>query len=201
VDVLTDHDADEPELVAVEPPDRARIIVLALTVLGALVFGGWWIWPGVSGQGADVDVLVVADGFLADAERAIDVRVRETGRSIEWFRPSGDCAADGSELADVLDRESPGSVVVLAGSCAARALDAGGAPGVVRVVEPGVTEPTSAQDVVDPERLVGRPEPGLELPCMWWEVCPTGTIAVRDGSGDLTPAGADRLAVLVVAGP
>jgi len=196
---VTDPGSDESVLVGADGDRRRHHVAAVLVALGALVVGTWWIWPGVTGQGDDVDVLVIGDDLLTDAEKSLELRVRETGRSIEWFESSGDCAADRAALADVVADRRPDSVVAQVGSCAVDALDGTGTD-VVLVVEPGVSEPVTGARVVDPERLVGRPEPGMALPCMWWEDCPTGTIEVRDESGGLTPAGADRLAVLVAAG-
>ena len=54
--------------------------------------------------------------------------------------------------------------------------------------------------LLDPARLVGRPSDDPRRPCEWWEACDgDGRIAVREPSGQLTAAGQERVARMLVA--
>lgn len=176
-------------------------------VLVVVAAGLWWLWPTFTGADDDIDVLVVADGELAEARRSVELRVREAGLSIAWREAPGLCDdVDAfSALADELD---PGRVVVALGdgpACPEAAATAmHGADQLVVVAAGEGSDPaalvTAGFDVVDPTRLIGSPGGSVVLPCEWWEQpCPPGGMVVREADGSLSEAGAERLARVLVA--
>ena len=119
--------------------------------IAAVVVGVWWLWPSLTGADDDVDVLVVADGMLADARRPIEQRVREAGLSIEWYEASDWCD-DVGRLASVIDDTEPERVVVTfddgtpstGNECAEAAAAAFGDTDTVAILEPGIgPDPTT----------------------------------------------------------
>ncbi len=178
--------------------------VVAATIVVLL----WWVWPSIAGHDEQLDVLVVAEGELLEARRSMDLRVRQTGQSLEWLDlQPGWCddpeALDGL-VADIEDR-SPGRVVLsAAGICLGELVDRLPDADPVLVPIPGTTSTPEllaelGDTVVDPVRLIGTPGPGVVFPCEWWERCTEGVAVVRDDQGSLTPDGGERLARLVVA--
>ena len=180
--------------------------------IAAVVVGVWWLWPSLTGADDDVDVLVVADGMLADARRPIEQRVREAGLSIEWYEASDWCD-DVGRLASVIDDTEPERVVVTfddgtpstGNECSAAAAAAFGDTDTVVILEPGIgPDPTTltaaGYDTIDATRLIGASGGAVTLPCEWWEqpCVPEGTV-VRDSDGRLTEAGGERLARVLVA--
>ena len=198
---VIDDDAD------VQPRRRLRpgaVVVVALAV-GGLV---WWAWPTWSGADERLDVLVAGDEALTDAERSIDLRVREEGMALAWSAVEGGwCDADA--LGEEVDRLDPVHVVVSFAdgaaddACVRRTLDALGGRDVVVVLQPGAgpdvaTVEAAGATALDPSRLVGVPGTST-LPCEWWEACPPGGVQVRDADGRLTDLGGERLARMVAA--
>ena len=186
----------------------SALIVAALLV--TLVI--WWWWPTVRGPLADVDVVVVSDGFLQTAETEMTYRIHEDGFTLDWEPAVTDWCAAADVVGDLTDRYEGLSAVVIAvrepGACAAdlrdavqRTVDSAGDVRVVVVAEPGSAlddDSIEGARVVAVERLLG--EPGiLDRPCLTWDPCdPGGWIAVRGADGVLTPAGGTRIARMVV---
>ena len=90
---------------------RSVPVPALLGAVATVVVAVWWLWPTITGADDDLDVLVVADGMLADARRPIEQRIREAGLSIEWYEASDWCD-DVGRLADVIDEMEPGRVVL-----------------------------------------------------------------------------------------
>ena len=186
-------------------PVRASVLLGAIAVV---VIGAWWLWPTLTGADDDVNVLVVADGALADARRPIEQRVREAGLSIEWYEASDWCD-DAGRLASVIEDTEPGQVVMMfddGPECAETAATAIAGTHAVAVLVPGAgpdrtTLTEAGFDTIDPTRLIGAPGAAVTLPCEWWEeLCAPGGTVVRDSDGRLTEAGGERLARVLVAG-
>ena len=177
-----------------------------LGAVATVVVAVWWLWPTITGADDDLDVLVVADGMLADARRPIEQRIREAGLSIEWYEASDWCD-DVGRLADAIDEMEPGRVVLAFDEdpeCAATAAAAFDNTDTVAVLVPGVgpdrtTLREAGYATIDPTRLIGAPGGAVSLPCEWWEepCAPDGTV-VRDTDGRLTEAGGERLARALV---
>jgi hypothetical protein len=202
---------DEPATPARVPVRPAAIVLVAVAV-AMLV---WWAWPTWSGRDRDLDVLVAGDELLTDAQRSIELRVREEGLTVDWSTASsvsGDWCDDPAALAAEVDRLDPRHVVVsFAGgaddtTCVEDVLDALDERHVVLVSQPGdgvdiveLGDSTSASvDVLDPTRLIGGPDVTVQ-PCQWWEECPPGGVRVRDVDGRLTDIGGERLAHMLAA--
>jgi hypothetical protein len=180
---------------------RRRGAAIGFVMLAAVV---WWAWPSLASHDDRLGVLVVADPFLDPARRSLELRTRESGRTIHWSASAHSSCAERDALARVLEDEQP-EQVVLSASCANALAGAPDTVKVIAVVEPDVG-PSPAllaaqgYEVVDPERLIGRPGGDHRLTCQWWETCDgDGRIAVRDASGALTVAGHERLARMIVA--
>lgn len=181
-----------------------RVAALAVVIVGAAV---WWAWPMLTRDDRP-DVLVIDDGFLAGGRRSLELRARESGRTVRWTEFDVTWCDDPAELRRVLDDVDPHRVVLTAAPTPACTMSIGDALSgydPVAVVEPGTAvapaDLTAAGFAVeDPEHLIGRPSPDLRLACLWWEACePEGHVAVRDAIGDLTPVGYERLARGIVA--
>jgi hypothetical protein len=205
---IVDDEPATPARVRVRP---AAIVLVAVAV-AMLV---WWAWPTWSGRDGDLDVLVAGDELLTDAQRSIELRVREEGLTVDWSTASGvsgDWCDDPAALAAEVDRLDPRHVVVsFAGgaddtTCVQGVLDALDERHVVLVSQPGdgvdivgLGDSTSASvDVLDPTRLIGGPDAPVQ-PCQWWEECPPGGVRVRDVDGRLTDIGGERLARMIAA--
>jgi hypothetical protein len=204
---------DEPASPPANPP-RSRVrpaaIVGTAAVVAVLV---WWAWPTWSGRDGDLDVLVAGDEMLTDAQRSIDLRVREEGLTVAWStvsNASSDWCDDPGALAAEVDRLDPRHVVVsFAGgaddaTCVGDVLDALDGRHAVLVTQPGDdldllgTGESGSVDVLDPTRLIGGPDATVE-PCQWWEECPPGGVQVRAVDGRLTDIGGERLARMIAA--
>jgi hypothetical protein len=181
-----------------------RCLPWASVVLIAVLAGGWWAWPSF---GADPPgVLVVDDGFLTAGRRSLERRAREDGKSVHWVSFDRRWCDDPGTFERVVQQAGVRQVVVAIGgrpACVATLVEAVGGRQVVAVVEPGAAgaDQLAAEEVVDPTRLVGEPDPDGRLTCEWWEeACDgDGRIAVRDGAGVLTAAGQERVARMIVA--
>lgn len=186
---------------------RRRFVATGVLLVALVAIVAWWWWPTIAGRSDRLDVLVLGDLFIQDAEVPISQQIRQTGRSVEIVAlPAGWCTE--TVAREVISRR-PATVVVSSGSgtdCAAALLEELEVlvPTVVAVVQPGrgptvheLTRWTAA--VVDPERLVGVTADSLRLPCLWWDDCePDGAVEVRDAGGALTSAGAQRVARMIV---
>jgi hypothetical protein len=187
------------------PPAVRRWLPWALAAVAGLAIGLWWAWPSVSEDRPGV--LVVDDGFLAAGRRSLELRAREDGKSVQWTPFDTRWCGDAGAFDRVVRDADPSHVVLAVGgrpACVAALAGALSGRQVVVVAEPGaasVDQPSGAgDDVVDPTRLVGGPDPDVRLVCEWWEACDgDGRIAVRDDAGMLTPAGQERVARMIVA--
>jgi hypothetical protein len=182
---------------------RRRAFAAAAVVLGALVVV-WWAWPTFAGHDERLGVLVVGDSFLEPARRSIELQAREIGQSVRWERLDETWCTDPAAFDQLVDDADP-EHVVLSSTTVERCAGVREDREAVAVVEPGsgsdvATLERAGYDVVDPERLVGRPGGDPRMECEWWETCDgDGRIAVRDDSGALTPAGNERVARMIVA--
>jgi hypothetical protein len=190
-----------------------RSVRVAATVVVGLAFVLWWWWPSLARDPDRTDVVVVGVEQVTEADEPIQRRIREQGMSVEMI-PVEPCA-DVSALADTLDALDP-SVVVLSPSEATSC--AGQWPGLLDAVRSSTDDATvivlgqtgslvpatlAAIDplgvvVADPTRLLGDATV-VRAGCQWWDDCePDGQVALRDEDGMLTPAGAQRVARVLV---
>jgi hypothetical protein len=180
-------------------------------VLGAVVVGIvavvalWWLWPTLAGDDR-TGVLVVDDGFLAPGRRSLELRTRETGRTVRWDAFDQRWCADPGPFEQLVDDVDPQVVVVAVGdtSCASTVTRALAGRRVVLVEERASGGLAALErgdaEVVDPARLLGPADPDLRLDCEWWESCDIdGRIAVRDAVGVPNAAGQERIARMIVA--
>jgi hypothetical protein len=191
---------------------RRSTRVVAVCVAG-LVFVLWWWWPSLVRDPDRTDVSVVGVGEVSEADEAIQRRIREQGMSVEMVRnePCDDIDA----VAGSLEAHDP-SVVVLSPSttvsCAGRwseVLDAVRAttddPTVIVLGQTGVLDDATRAElaplgvvIADPTRLLGD-STVVRTGCQWWDDCePDGQVTLRDGTGALTSAGAQRVARVLV---
>lgn len=180
----------------------------------AVVVGGWWLWPTLSGHDAVNDVLVVGDGDLATAKVPVERRLRERGLAVVDDLSAASWCEAATLLPDLIARFRPETVVVsfrANGDCAdgvgeVRRL-VPGARHLVLVVQPGPGRMDEAVrnaigaaaaegvSVADATALLGGDEMPPAVGCAWWDDCgPDGAIAVRDDTGELTEAGGERIA-------
>jgi hypothetical protein len=189
-------------------PARIRLIAVGAV---AVVLGVWWAYPSAAREPARLDVVIVGDGQVGEAAEPLVRRVRELGMSAELVHADA-CSALGAIGDLAADREP--SIVVLSPSAPAgcgapywaAAGDAVGDARLIALVQPGRTDPSARADAVtvgvevaDATVLLGERSfdvpPPERMPCQWWDDCESdGQVAVRDGSGALTPAGGERLA-------
>lgn len=169
----------------------------------------WW-WPGITGQDAQTDVLVVGDDSFWGAKVEIDRRLREEGLTTSW---SGQRIEGCS---DPLGIDGEPEVVAIAlpvsWECGWERLepwlgkvrsDIGEARLVVVVPwmdvarsEEMARDPFDGMSVIDPRSLISE-EPA---DCLWWDECP-GVGEVETVVADsLTQAGRERLARILVSG-
>lgn len=191
---------------------RRSVRVAAAVVVG-LAFVLWWWWPSLARDPDRTDVAVVGVGQVVEADEAIQRRIREQGMSVEMV-PTEPCA-DIDAVADRLDALDP-SVVVLspttAASCAGQWSELVGAvrsvtddATVIVLGQTGSLDATTTSDlepldvvVADPTRLLGDASV-VRSGCQWWDDCESdGQVALRDENGALTPAGAQRVARVLV---
>ncbi len=71
----------------------------------------WWVWPALTRDDRP-DVLVLADGMLAGGERAVELRVREDGRTVRWAPFEATWCAHPGQLADLVAGLDPARVVL-----------------------------------------------------------------------------------------
>jgi hypothetical protein len=191
---------------------RRTVRVSAICVVG-LSFVLWWWWPSLTRDPDRIDVAVVGVGQVTEADEAIQRRIREQGMSVAMV-PDEPCDAVDA-VADELARLDP-SVVVLSPSssaaCAGRWDDLLGAvrstlgdATVIVLGQTGVLDAATRAEldpldvvIADPTRLLGDASV-LRSGCQWWDDCePDGQISLRDDTGALTPAGAQRVARVLV---
>jgi hypothetical protein len=188
-----------------DPQRRSLLVTGAVAVVASLVVVLWWSWPSLAGHDEQLDVLVVAEGELLEARRSMDLRVRQTGQSLEWIDLDPSWCGQLDELVAQIEASDPGRIVLSAtGTCLPALLDRLPDEDPVLVPVPGTTSTPEflaglGDTVVDPVRLIGSRTPGLVFPCEWWDRCAEGVVVVRDETGALTPDGGERLARLVVA--
>lgn len=191
---------------------RRPVLWVAALVVGLV--GAWWLWPTLSGHDSVHDVLIMGDGDLAAAKVPVERRLRERGLAVvEDLSPESWCDA-AARLPELLDRWQPETVVVsfrANGTCTdgvgeVRRLVDGGRDLVV-MVQPGAGRTEDAVrtsiaaaavdgvSVADATALLGGEAMPQDVGCMWWDDCrPDGAITLRDGTGELTEAGGERVA-------
>jgi hypothetical protein len=185
-------------------------------VVGAIVLGWWW-WPSLVDRGPTNDVLVVADGDLIESATPVARRLRERGLSvIEDHSLTSWCAAS-EALNRLIDDVQPSTVVLsfrAQGDCAngvREAVDAVGSRRAIVVIQPGLGRQDQAVSdaiadlqasnivIADPSSLLGGDEMPTIVGCQWWDDCTAdGTVEIRDATGVLTTAGAERVARVLV---
>jgi hypothetical protein len=182
-----------------------------VSVLAVVVGLLWWQWPTIAGHDARTDVVLLTDGFLTSTELPVTNRIHEDGRSLRWeVGATSWCEAAGA-VARAVDQFDPAALVLSfadATGCDPTALTdavrAANGHSVVIVAQPGRSGIEAVADragatVIDPTRYIGDQLTAISLPCQWWDVCTEGTIAVRAPGGELTTAGVDRVARMIVA--
>lgn len=184
----------------------------ALVLLGlvAVLIVAWW-WPGLSGRGSQLDIVIVSGESSSEDVDVLSRRLREEGFRTDWQVVT----ADGCPT--MLDVESPKKIVVLLsslGNCSNTQL-VSSIENLVETVGPGRvyavvswrtesdSEPISNLDefgavVLDPRRLIGDPK--RPQPCLWWDDCPASGSVETVKDGRLTDAGRERVARFVVSG-
>ena len=195
-------------MVTAEPAaGRSRRVVRLVAVAAiAVAVLAWWAWPTLA-RDDDAGLLVVSDGSLSAGRRPLELRAREEGRTVRWVDFDASWCDDPSPLAEAVDGADPDDVVLSAAvplSCVGRLREAMGSRDVVALVQPGGLSAGELDDAgfdtVDTARLVGTTDGFERRRCEWWEECDAdGSIAVRDPSGDLTAAGHERVARMLVA--
>lgn len=181
-----------------------RSAIIAVVLLVAAV--GWYAWPGISGDHGDV--VVITDADHAAVTPHLVAEVRDRGRDVtalgevdDWcslavevptlplsddvdvlvvaITERGDCAGDPmAAVVDALDRRSVAAVIV---------------------VPPGQSAPAVDARTVPVLELLGPPS-ATTVECEWWDECAPGeSVRVRSAAGQLTDAGADRIARMVAA--
>jgi len=158
--------------------------------------------------GGSSDVAAVGDDSFADVRPALGSQLRDRGRGFVDLAPVQDwcglaAGLPGTEIADAVDL----LVIAVAerGECTADPvaavlghLERRGIEPVV-VVLPGQQPPTVDVWLVLTQQLLGAPDV-TNMPCQWWDDCAAeGTVQVRSAAGDLSAAGADRVARMVAA--
>jgi hypothetical protein len=191
---------------------RRSVRVAAACVVG-LSFVLWWWWPSLTRDPDRIDVAVVGVGQVSEADEPIQRRIREQGMSVAMV-PAEPCDAVDT-VAEELSGLDP-SVVVLSPSssaaCAGRWNDLLGAvrstlgdATVIVLGQTGVLDAATRAEldpldvvIADPTRLLGDASV-LRSGCQWWDDCePDGQVTLRDDTGALTPAGAQRIARVLV---
>lgn len=188
---------------------RTAIGAGAVGVVGLLA---WW-WPGITGQDAQTDVVIVSSPSILRARDAIERRLREEGFTTAWESATDDTCS----LMPVEDLDFEVLVVPLpdTNECSPATVR-GTILGLVDVVDaskilavlPWVTGAQESEilrlltdngiEFVDPQPLIGRI--GETQACLWWDECPAeGRVSTIDDDG-LTPAGQQRVARVIVAG-
>jgi hypothetical protein len=183
---------------------------IAIGVAVAVVLLWWW-WPSVGRSADRLDVVVVGDTHVVDAQEQIERRIREEGFSVAVVATDPGSFCEGlDELGRRVEDDDP-TIVVLSptttgtGCTLADGVEAAGDATVVALVQPGAQDPQVRAEaealgltVADPTRLLGDVA-AVRLSCQWWDDCePDGQIAVRDDAGALTPAGGERVARVLV---
>lgn len=188
--------------------DSPAKVASVVAVVAALV---WWQWPTIAGHDARTDVVLLSDGFLTSSELPVTNRIHEDGRSLRWDADATSWCDAADAVRRAVDQFDPAALVLSfadATGCDPTALtdavDAAEGHSVVIVAQPGRSGIEAVGDhagatVIDPTRYIGDQLAAISLPCQWWDVCTDGTIAVRAPNGDLTAAGVDRVARMIVA--
>ena len=206
---------------------RRGPFLLVVAIFAVVLY--WW-WPGLAGAGdpdTDPDVLVIANGAIADAREVVSRRLREEGFTVGWNTPRDAWCDLRSEIDALNLNPSKAVVIFLDPMTSASNCDLGdellaqrilyqlqvrfGARVLVVTGLDAQTDPVvnhlerSGATVVNPSSLLG--ESGLSnehVGCLWWDDCLTdasgvGYVIVRDENG-LTMAGQQRVARAIVAG-
>jgi hypothetical protein len=185
----------------------------ALAVFGVL---GWWWWPSLVDRGPTNDVLIIGDGDLTESSEPVVRRIRERGLSVVENSSFGSWCEAADALPRLLDDVRPATVIVSfrtdggCGDSVSRSVDAIADRRAVLVVQPGVGRQDESLynaiyglvadniAIADPTRLLGD-ELATNVTCQWWDDClPDGSVEVRDTTGTLTSAGAERIARVIV---
>jgi hypothetical protein len=190
-----------------------RSVRITAGLLAGLAFVVWWWWPALVRDPDRTDVAVVGVGQVSEADEPIQRRIREQGMSVAMV--TTEPCDDVEEVAATLDDLDP-SVVVLSPSTSAAC--SGSWSGLVDAVRASTDDATiivlgqtGTLDagtlieidplgvvVADPTRLLGDPTV-VRAGCQWWDDCEAdGQVAIRDDAGALTPAGAQRVARVLV---
>lgn len=181
---------------------RARLAALGV---GAAAVATWYLWPVVSGNHGDV--AVYGGGTIESSVDLLSFQLRDRGRGVQWFAAGStwcelaelDIAVDDVDLV-VLAPESLGTcdgqpaattVSRLSREVDVIAIAIGGAGAAT------ASTATNGATVVDSTVLLGTSDVA-SMPCEWWDNC-AGTVEIRDATGELTPAGHERLARMISA--
>lgn len=196
--------------VSLEGSDRSagtrRILSLALVSACLVIVLAWW-WPGLTGRGERSEVTIIGTGEISKAREVVSRRIREAGLSVTWV----ESVTTWCEASSLLEETSSPTVVLapddlLPCTVAGETVDAVSISSrqvrrlVVMALDPSSwaenLESRGARRVVT-ERLIGGVDE--ELPCVWWDECPSsGTVMTRTDDG-LTEAGQQRLARSIAA--
>jgi hypothetical protein len=156
----------------------------------------WAWWPSLRTTVTDIDTLVVHDGVLGNDGRPFTDRLHEAGRTVQWLTTDDVCGAVQDAGTGEVD------VVIIAGDDVADCpdvLDVLAQNDRVIVFDPAVELGRTVHSI-DTSAMLGEAGETWR-PCEWWDAvaCDRGNVAVRDESGLVTEAGADRLGRLAVA--
>jgi hypothetical protein len=213
---------------------RSGVIVAVVSTVAVAVAVVWWWWPNFRPgtteadlRSGSADVVVVADGQVAEAADEVARRIREYGRSVvDAGGASSWCDAE-RVLPSLVERHRPGVVVVsirdetsdcddfakpetpgwarLAGAVAPARLIVVVQPGPPGIGQPGVTRAalyalgaSSSVILADPTPLLGE-EAQERLPCQWWDDCAADGLVTVRVAGLLTTAGGERFARTIAA--
>lgn len=181
------------------------------TSLAALAAVAWW-WPGLAGQGAQTDVLILPSSSIIRSREFIERRLREEGFTTQWdagATPTCSIAAPRLDSWEVLVVGLPDvascppermirEVEQLESSLPNRRI-------VVvlswrdDVDDRTLIEPLEEISVrtVDPRDLIDTT--ATDQPCLWWDDCPVNGRVDTHVGRELTDAGSQRLARSIVA--
>ncbi|MEZ5216608.1 MAG: hypothetical protein R2705_22450 [Ilumatobacteraceae bacterium] len=168
---------------------------------GLALVAAWLLVPMVSTSTPGPDVAVGLPADVSNAQDRVERYVREFGHGVVTVSWSCD-----APLTAAGDRRT----VAVVTSDVAPCPEAFAAASVIVLLDPSVSlDPGLVGEdrrVIDGSGLIPG-GPGARIGCAWWEPfdggavgCePDGQVTVRDSTGALTEAGAERLARLVVA--
>lgn len=185
---------------------------MAVVVFVFVAMTMWW-WPGLSGQNDQLDIYIVSSASESGARDAIDRRLREEGFTTAWH-PSGitQCLVPSPHIDDweILVVLLPLPDVCSAQDMRSLVSNLGRAEPTKPIVAVVAWNDDAMMDadvealrlskvrVVDPRGLIGLP--GQSQPCLWWDDCsPVGSVITIEDE-QLTSAGHQRLARIIVSG-